>query len=270
MFVKTAQDPSLGDAVNAELTAAAFATVDQEANQTNINSQSSVPASELDLESEVDQDNESEQEGTAIAFAEANDVTVVQDDGTLFAGEDGIDADFSAVAVAIVDQDVTQSNQNNVPYPSDLEQSNEAEQDGFALAVGAAGAVTIEQLGNIDAVLDGIKAKSSASAEAKVEQEASQENLINGVVNLDSYNDAYQSAAAAAVAVADKVSITTNGKIYAGDDGVVGVSVADADAEVSQTLVQAPSGLLPVGNPGVVDLAQLSHQYGLGHGEWSG
>ena len=79
-----------------------------------------------------------------------------------------------------------------------------------------------------------------------------------------------QSAAAAAIAVAGEVTITTNGKIFAGDDGVVGISVADADAEVSQTLVQTPSGLLPVGNPGVVDLAQLSHQYGLGHGEWSG
>ena len=53
-----------------------------------------------------------------------------------------------------------------------MDQSNEAEQDGLAIAAGAAGAVTIDQLGNIEAVLDGINAKSSADAEAKVTQEA--------------------------------------------------------------------------------------------------
>ena len=66
-----------------------MATVDQEAHQSNINSQSSVPASEFELESDVDQDNESEQDGTAIAVAEADDVTVEQTGGTSQAGEDG-------------------------------------------------------------------------------------------------------------------------------------------------------------------------------------
>ena len=97
---------------------------------------------------------------------------------------------------------------------------------------------TIDQQGKIKAGADGINAKSSADAEAKVEQEASQENLINGVDNPIGYNDAYQSAAAAAIAVADEVNIATNGSVKAGDDGVVGISVADADAEISQTLVK--------------------------------
>ena len=118
VFVKTAQDPSLGDAVDAESKAVAVAKVDQEANQSNINSQSLCSASlgSSTRSHDVDQENESEQEGFALAVSEADDVTVVQEGGTLFAGEDGIDADSTAVAVATVDQDVTQSNQNNVPY----------------------------------------------------------------------------------------------------------------------------------------------------------
>ncbi|NJO33938.1 MAG: hypothetical protein HC869_13155 [Rhodospirillales bacterium] len=268
VFVKTADDPSLGDAADATSEAVAIAEVDQEAHQENINSQTSVLATELEQGSDVDQENESEQEGFALAVAESDDVEVVQEGGTLNAGEDGIDADSSAKAEATVDQDVTQSNQTTSDF--DLEQSNEAEQEGVALAAAVSGAVTVEQFkyGSIYAGGDGINANSSAEAEAKVEQEISQENLINGLENLNGDNDAYQSAAAAAVALANEVSIAAHGEISAGDDGVVGISSASADAEISQTLVS--TALLPVGNPGVVDLAQLGHQYGLGGGYWGG
>ena len=267
VFVKTVNDPSEEDAVDATSEAVAVAEVDQEAYQENINSQLSVAAGELEQEADVDQENESEQEGFALAVAEADDVEVVQDGGTLYAGQDGIDADSSAKAVATVDQDVTQSNQTTHDLFDEtyIEQENEAEQDGLALAAAASGAVTIDQVGNLDVGGDGINAHSSAEAEATVEQEIYQENLVNGVDNLYGDNDAYQSAAAAAIALANEVSISTDGKIFAGDDGVVGISSASADAEISQIRPE-----FVIGNPGVVDLAPLGHQYGFNGGRWFG
>ena len=101
------------------------------------------------------------------------------------AGEDGIDAESSAVAVAKVEQTVDQSNEASQTRTVNGEPSavrvstapTRASQYGDAFALAVSDQVSVEQHGPLKAGQDGIRAVSRAEADATVDQDATQ----NGV-----------------------------------------------------------------------------------------
>ena len=175
------------DGIDAESTAVAVATVTQEANQTNSASQNGTTTaapSTVSLSQSLNQANFNEQEGIAIAVASADDVKVTSQ-GFVDPPGDGIHAESSAVAVAAVDQDATQSNigfaaiecpptgcsQTEINLKA--RQQNQSDQDGLAVAVATSGEVTVQQHGVVSAAEDGIDAELNAVAVATVQQEVS-------------------------------------------------------------------------------------------------
>ena len=215
-----------GDGIHAELSAVAVATVDQKATQSNSSTQTINQSGCGDCfgsnEVKSKQQNQSDQDGLAVAVGTSGEVTV-QQHGVVSAAEDGIDAELNAVAVATVQQEVSQSSTifqsitQTSPEPLALEQPVlENEQEAAAIAVALSDEVSVRQSGRVSAGADGVKGISSAVAVAKVEQTADQ--------------PIEQRASAAAVAVSDEVDVTVT-NVRAGDDGVVGVSSALAFAE---------------------------------------
>ena len=236
-------DPA--DGIDAKSSAVAVAAIDQSATQTNSDTQTNIQNNcdencQANLTIYSNQQNVADQDAVAAAVAVSGNVTVVQK-GDVSAYADGIDATSSAVAVAKVEQDLTQSNttiqqstQNQAPEsdvePLAIELDPESGQGAIGIAVALADEVTVEQYGDVSAGEDGVKGVSSAVAVATVEQEGYVEQL----------------ASVAAVAIADEVNVSANGNIKAGDDGVVGVSSAVAIAE---------------GGKSPIDLAALEERY---------
>jgi Autotransporter beta-domain len=229
-------DPGVG--IYAHSDAAANASVDQNATQANSNNSNATVSSDADVlfgRSRQIQVNKSEQYGTAVAVSTSGEVTVEQTGGVA-AGGNGIDAASTALATASVDQSVSQSNENaenftvgdqtiNIPVPSG--QLNEAEQEGIAVALALANDVSVTQSGNISVGGDGIKAVSKAAADASVTQSAEQQNSNeDGLVSRLT-----QDATSVAIAVAGRVSVDSSSWSFSsGDDGIVGVSAASANA----------------------------------------
>ena len=122
--VRSSQDPSFGDGINAESSAFAKAELDQDSDQDNENSASvEMPASFPDRGpetvqfafaeqiEEVLQANLSLQAAAAIATADAGEVQATKE-GELDAGETGIDASSSAAAIADLEQNAEQKNED--------------------------------------------------------------------------------------------------------------------------------------------------------------
>ena len=111
-----------GDGISADSKAIAIADLDQKAEQDNENEMTAGGPAEGDDPAEtvgisgqgqlVGQLNLNLQAGASLAEAEFGDVTVYQD-GALSSGDDSIDAESKAVAVAKLEQDADQDNENS-------------------------------------------------------------------------------------------------------------------------------------------------------------
>ena len=201
--MRSAQDPSYGDGINATSSAVATAPLSQYANQENENTSTITLPNQtvatideiLDQDQEVEQENINEQEGAVIATASSSYVSVEQS-GALSAGGDGINATSSAVAVAQLEQGVDQSNSNTqevvrelpgegeesvapftaVQQGQEVEQENESSQDGAALAYATSDSVDVGSADSAYAGGNGISATSSAVGVANLDQSATQSN----------------------------------------------------------------------------------------------
>jgi hypothetical protein len=273
----------VGDGIDAQSSAAAVATVNQKADQTNSISQSATGGNGSDInqtQADIRQSNHNDQDGDATALATSYNVDVVSD-GNINAQVDGIDAVSSAVAVATVDQEVNQQNttrqdasagtKSTIDQTQASDQTNANEQDGTAIAVGVAGDVTVTSDGNIEPV-NGIVAESTAAAVATVDQTADQSNTsgatastgdfsnIKTNVTADQTNSNEQDGDAIAVATSGEVNVVQNGNISASDVGISADSTAVAVATVKQEANQENLGFLQfdVGGPNSTLTATLS------------
>ncbi len=226
-----------GDGVSATSSAVAVATLDQTANQSNTDTktvQRAVgptpgdgeivvpPFTGVAQEEFVVQANISEQDGEAVATA-TSDSVFVKSDGSLSAGGNGINATSSAVAVASLNQSVTQDNTNSINavgtqiggdaidrqlsdgggqdqivIQANLNAGFEEEdpgQEAAATASATSGSVYVEQDGTLKAVGNGITATSSAVAVAALNQSANQANSNSASATLEQPRIGFVSAA---------------------------------------------------------------------------
>jgi hypothetical protein len=241
-----------GDGINAESEAKAVAVVNQDATQGNTASQNAtLTGGEVFAvqNQNANQANRNQQRGAAIAKAESDYVDVFNKGD--IEPEDGIDAESTAVAVAVVDQNATQTNTAsqianitaaggtaNLTQNQNARQSNFNEQEGFALAKSKSGNVTVVQKGNVSADEDGINAESTAVAVAAVNQSVEQSNDSNqsgaitlrpGAIgatlvqnqNVSQNNFSRQSGKAIAIALSDDVKVWSEGNINVGANGII-------------------------------------------------
>ena len=279
--VRSSQDPSFGNGITAEFEAFAKAEIDQDIDQDNENEASiTVPtftttaedgglAIAAQLEG-VLQANLSLQAAAAFATADAGEVNVTKE-GELDAGETGIEASSSAAAVADLEQQAEQENEDTkeITVADDAEPSDETiaaqlafvGQGNFNLQAGIASAdatsdeVKVQSLDSITAGGDGINASSEASAKADLEQEAEQTNDSElAAVGDDTFqlqffgqfNENEQIGFANAEATSDYVEVGQSGPLSAGGSGIIAsseaVAIADLDQKVEQENENEVSG----------------------------
>ena len=205
---------------------------------------------------------------TANSIADSGDVTVT-DKGKIKADGDGINAESDAKAYAGTENTVDQNNINALSGSTDslsliLQtqfglQANVNLDAGVATATALADHVTVDHTGSVKAGEDGIKAISSAEAGAQVAQTANQKNendldadgaLALQIQGMIQANVNVQEGLAVSTAVAEDVTVTQDGEVAAGEDGIKAISSADAKALVTQTANQtndnsATIGLVP-------------------------
>ena len=204
----------------------------------------------------------------ATSVADSGDVTVT-DKGKIKANGDGINAESDAKAYAGTDNTVDQHNINALSGSTDslsliLQtqfglQANVNLDAGVATATALSDHVTVDHTGSVKAGEDGIKAISAAEAGAQVAQTANQTNendldadgaLALQIQGMIQANVNVQEGLAVSTAVAEDVTVTQDGKVAAGEDGIKAISSADAKAAVHQTADQtndnsATIGLVP-------------------------
>ena len=223
--VDSFDDPSGGTAIEAASDAEATAGLLQVAEQSNSNKQTAATTLDFnaspsftdvtfrgndddDLEAgiedvevsveqdqeDIDQENESEQDGSAYATAYA-DYADVDVNGTLEAGENGIEANSSALAVAELDQTV--SGELDAPGQSNANEQTASLTGTFIASPTGTG---IAGVGDIDAGIE----------EVEVSVDQDQEDI-------DQENRSEQFGVADAFASSEHVKVESDGKITAGD-----------------------------------------------------
>ena len=202
------------DGIDATSEAVAIADFEQEADQSNDDSKDITRTEQTDADGNpleppfqpgtiaaqgelVGQVNANVQLGLATADSDSGDVDVTSLD-ELTAGEDGINAESKAVAVADLDQKADQENEAEMSADESaaalqgqlVGQLNFNVQAGAAIASAQSGDVDVEQDGVLTAGAggstgDGITADSKAIAVAKLEQEADQKNETSATAELE-------------------------------------------------------------------------------------